>query len=546
MNRSERKITIIPPTKANALLGSYERQLRVAAYCRVSTDSDEQLGSFETQKAYYADLIMRNPKWNMAGIYADEGISGGKADNRPDFQRMVRHCKNGKIDMIITKSISRFSRNTVDALEYVRKLKLMGIPVIFEKENLNTMEQNTEMVFTMLSSMSQQELESLSKNVKRGKDMKAQSGDISPMLERLYGYRKVQKNQYEIIEEQGDVVRKIFRQYLIGLADSEIARELNDSGIESKSKSKVWSASAVQSILTNEKYCGDIVYPKTIILDPISKKIVKNNGEYMQVLISDNHEGIVTHEIFHRAQEERARRSSKRKVSDKTITEQGKYSSKYALTDILICGYCGTAYRRVTWPTGKGTHKAVWRCISRLDHGKRYCTDSVTLEENQIHETIVNALKACTADKQKLIPILSTHIEQALWKVSGGEVNIEELEQQMEQLKKATMELMMECTLSNTVAENEDKLRALNDEARELNEQIRQYKANDSTKTTIGGKLKDYTDFLQIDHSTMERYDDSIVRQLIHTIKVYEDKIHLYFKDGSEWQEPLVPKRKMK
>ena len=197
---------------------------------------------------------MKNPEWTLAGTYADEGLSGANAEKRPDFQRMIRHCQNGKIDLIITKSISRFARNTMDSVGYVRKLKAMGVGVIFEKENINTLEQNSEVIFTILSSLAQEELISISQNVKNGFRMRAEQGELSPMLERLYGFRKLTDGEYEIIPQQAEVVKQIYRRYLMGYSDAKIVRELKEDKITSKTKKTTWSNSIVQSILTNENH----------------------------------------------------------------------------------------------------------------------------------------------------------------------------------------------------------------------------------------------------------------------------------------------------
>ncbi len=215
----------------------------------------------------------------------------------------------------------------------------------------------------------------------------------------------------------------------------------------------------------------------------------KNNGEFPQVYIKNNHEGIVSREVFQHAQQERARRNSKKKVSQNSVTEQGKYSSAYALTDILICGHCGTPYRRTTWRKRNGDKQVVWRCINRLEYGRKYCKGSVTVDEESLKQTIINALRESIMDSNSLIPILNSHIEKAMWQTAGGEVNIEEIESRMEKLKIDTMELMSQSIANNTVTENETRLKAVNDEIMDLYEKVVQYKENNSTKTSISKKL---------------------------------------------------------
>ena len=239
MSNGIREVTVIPADERHSLKGYQTRQLRVASYSRVSTDFEEQLASFHTQKSYYTDLIMRTPEWTLAGTYADEGISGAAAEKRPDFMKMYRHCKRGKIDLIITKSISRFARNTLDSIGYVRKLKAMSVGVLFEKENINTLEENSEVVLTILASLAQEELNSLSQNVKMGKRMAMQEGKVFFQYDRLYAYQKGADGQPEIIPEQAEIVKRISISYLVGQSVTNILQELNDEGIPSPQKKEL-------------------------------------------------------------------------------------------------------------------------------------------------------------------------------------------------------------------------------------------------------------------------------------------------------------------
>lgn len=316
------------------------RQLRVAAYCRVSTDSDEQEMSFDAQVEFYTDKIMRNPEWRLAGIFADEGISCTQAVKRPKFMQMIRQCKQGRIDMIITKSVSRFARNTVDCIKYVRELKAMGIAVIFEKEGLNTMHATSEIYLSMHGIFAQSESESLSGNVRMGKAMSAKKGNVAFSYKTFLGYRRGADNQPEIDPEQAEVVQFIFDRYLAGDSLKIIKQALEEKGILSPAGKPVWSVATLRSILTNEKYKGDALLQKTYVVDCITHKS-KKNDDRPQYYVENNHPPIVSREVFDRVQMEMARRSSKRKVKEKgTKTESGKYSSKYALTDMLICGHC--------------------------------------------------------------------------------------------------------------------------------------------------------------------------------------------------------------
>ena len=293
-----REIIIIPAVESLSIRDILERQIRMASYSRVSTDFEEQLTSFHTQKAYYTDLIMRNPKWKLAGTYADEGLSGASAEKRPDFMRMYRDCKKGKIDMIITKSISRFARNTLDSIGYVRKLKAMGVGVIFEKENINTLEENSEVVLTILASLAQEELNSLSQNVKMGKRMAMQEGKVFFQYSQLYAYQKGADGQPEIIPEEAEIVKQIYASYLAGESTASIVKSLNNAGIPSPQKKGGWADTTIRRIIENERYCGDVILQKTYVTDPISKKVKVNNGELPKVYIKNNHTPIVSRETY--------------------------------------------------------------------------------------------------------------------------------------------------------------------------------------------------------------------------------------------------------
>ena len=324
-------------------------KLRVAAYCRVSTSQEAQQNSYQAQRAYYLDIIESNPNWILADIFADEGISGTSVYRRAEFQRMIRWCKRGKIDLILTKSISRFARNTEDCLHYVRMLKTLRIPVIFETERLDTSQMDSEFFLAMLGANSQAESEATSSRVKWGVRAAFREGKVRYQYKRWMGYRKGADGKPEIVESEAQIVRRIFRSYLDGSSLADIKRMLDNEGLPTARGVKTWSHQVIRNILTNEKYIGDALLQKTYITDCISKKVKKNRGERPMYYIENNHPAIIPRDVFQRVQEEMARRSSKRKVMQKTgKTEQGKYSSKYALSELLVCGECGTPYKRCT------------------------------------------------------------------------------------------------------------------------------------------------------------------------------------------------------
>lgn len=385
-----RNVRVIPATRT-AGAGSLAKcgRQRVAAYCRVSTDSEEQLNSYAAQKNYYTQKIAENPEWEMAGVFADEGISGTSMKKRREFNKMIEACKQGHIDLILTKSLSRFARNTVDCLETVRMLKANGIGVIFEKENINTLKESSEFLITLFSGFAQAESESLSKNVKWGMQKQMESGVVRMQYDRMLGYRKGADGQPEIVPEEAEIIRRIFRRYLDGYSLARIRDELTENHVPTPCRVRGWSVPSVRSILSNEKYIGDALLQKTYITDCISKRVKKNRGERPMYYVENHHAPIVSREMFQLVQEEINRRNSKRKVMLKTAkTEQGKYSSKYALSELLVCGECGTPYRRCTWARNGKKH-IVWRCISRLEFGTRFCHHSPSLDEERLKKALL-------------------------------------------------------------------------------------------------------------------------------------------------------------
>lgn len=507
------------------------RPKRVAAYCRVSTDKEQQEHSFETQKEMYTDMIMMKPNWQMAGIYADEGITGTIAKKRPDFMRMIEDCRKGKIDLIITKSVSRFSRNNLDCLLYVRELKEMGIPIIFEKEGINTLQVSSELLITLFSGLSQAESESISMNVKIGKRQSLKNGNVPFSYKSFLGYRKGADGKPEIDEEQAVIIRRIFAEYLVGKSLLDIAKGLTADGIPTARGKSNWSSARVRSILTNEKYKGDALLQKTYIVDCISKKSKKNNGELPMYYVENNHPAIIERAVFDRVQEEISRRNSKKKVKQiGTKTELGKYSSKYALSEILYCGNCGTPYRRCTW-SKNGKKKIVWRCISRLDYGKKYCKDSPSIEELVLHNAITEAITQKAQMEKADVARIRKHIEiyQNSQDTSGILAKQERLKTIQEHINQLT-------DMDSEAAQNGDfdaQFESLYAEMYAIKDELDEIEKSKSKIETTDDSIKEMTAIMQGLKNHPVEYNDLVVRQLIECIKVIsKDTLHIYFKDG--------------
>ncbi len=529
---TEQRVVVIPP-KASAEIQRSAKLLKVAAYCRVSTDQEEQESSYEAQISYYTEKISANAEWRMAGIFADEGITGTQAKKRPEFLKMIALCRRKKIDLVMTKSISRFARNTVDSLKYIRELKALGIAVIFEKENINTMTVDSEMMITLMSCFAQAESESISKNVSWGIRQSFKSGNVPMQYSRLLGYKKGEDGNPEIVPEEAQIVREIYEKYLDGHSLDMIVESLNSRGLLTKGGGKPYSKASIKSILTNEKYTGDALLQKTYITDCISKKTRKNNGELPKYLVQNHHEAIIPREQFNRVQMEMTRRSSKRKVAEKlTKTEQGKYSAKFALTELLVCGECGTPYRRVTW-TAKGYKEVKWRCINRLQYGKKMCHNSPTMDEESLHKAIVSAINSFGESKGSLKEILQESIAEELDPNLNG--SVQAAKARIEELTRNIDELIM---LATTTTDNDSAMSDIEKFSREMTDLrafIENEKAKQATAQQNTEQLQEIMHRLDTEDFTVTEYDDTLVRRIVERVTVagkYE--IVVRFKGGCE------------
>ena len=444
-NGPQKEVQIIP-AKRDLVTEESKKKLRVCAYCRVSTDEDTQATSYELQVQNYTKMIRENPEWEFAGIFADEGISGTSVLHREHFLEMIEKCKAGEIDLIITKQVSRFARNVLDSLNYIYMLRRLDPPVgvYFEAEKLNTLDKSSDMIITVLSLVAQSESEQKSNSLKWSfKRRRAQGLGIYPNWS-LLGYKG---RAWEIDEDEADVVRTIYSLYLEGYSSPQIADFLTKSGIPTVKGLSQWSSGSVLGILRNEKYCGDVLQQKTFISDCIERRSIRNTGQLPMYLIQDHHEGIVSRETFHAVKAEFARRNAGKAPSrNKAPTGRSCYSAKYALTGGLVCGACGTAYRRCAW-TKRGKKRVVWRCASRVDYGSRYCKDSPSMDEKPLQEAILAAINQAMSRKEELIAQIedSMGLELALipgetMSVSDMDRRISELEQEFRKLFAASRE----------------------------------------------------------------------------------------------------------
>lgn len=534
--QNDMRIVVIPAKSRDEIQRT--TRLNVAAYCRVSTDQEEQENSYEAQISYYTEKIGKNNDWQMAGIFADEGITGTQAKKRPEFLKMIRLCRQRKIDMVLTKSLSRFARNTVDSLNYIRELKALGIAVIFEKENINTLETDTEMMLTIMSCFAQAESESISKNVSWGIRQSFKNGNVPMQYARLLGYKKGDGGNAEIIPDEAEVVREIYRCYLDGMSMNLIADRLNAKGLTTKGSGSPYRKAVVQRILTNEKYTGDALLQKTYVMDCITKKTRKNNGELPMYLVKNHHEPIISRSDFNRVQEEMARRSAKRTIADKlTKTGQGKYSAKYALSELLICGECGEHYRRVTW-TAKGFKEIKWRCVSRIQYGKKKCHSSPTVDEQALHRAIVSAINDLCTVKDDVAKALRESITEVLDPNQNG--SIQAAQQRIDELARNIDELIRLATVPETAENAMSDIAKFSEEMKMLREFIETEKAKQTEVQHGSNELSNVLQSLEKEDFALTEYDDIVTRQLIEQITVdTKNTITVRFKGGFEMRANL-------
>jgi len=483
--------------------------LNVAAYCRVSTSQEEQENSYESQVAYYTKLITETPEWNLVAIYADDGISGTDMKKRDNFNLMMERClwKEKDIDLILTKSISRFARNTVDCLSCIRKLKERNIAIYFEKEHINTLEATGELLITILSSQAQEESRNISENVKWGLKRKYENGEV--LIKRVFGYEKGIDNHLHIIPEEAEIVRMIYKKYLEGQSLNDIADLLTKMRVSTIRGNTRWNGSSIRVILTNEKYIGDAMAQKTFTVDYLLKDRRKNKGELPQYYVQNLHEPIISKELYYLVQQEMKRSASlkKKSMSGGVEESEGRYSGKFALSKILICGECGSEYRRqIRKKNGKA--KAVWRCENRLRNGIRYCRHSPTLEEEMLHGILLKAINRM-ADQ---IQIGSREAEEIF------EIQTEEIPNQAQ---KENLNVTVFESIYSNIADNLEDYEKM--EIHIIEEQLGQDKVRNMVIQDVIGKR---TYFLN-------EYNEQLVRKLMRKINVINAfQIEVVFKTG--------------
>lgn len=526
-----KNVTMIP-ARPQAKEKRQYRKLRAAAYCRVSSDTEEQLNSYKNQIEYYTNRISSNPDWEPVRVFADEGISGVSTLKRSEFNEMIEMCKKGEIDVIVTKSIHRFARNTLDAVKYVRMLRAMNINVIFEQEGLQGINPNDEQFITIHASMAQNYSQTLSENVKWGYKRCFAKGEVY-FGGKMFGYKRREDGEIEIVPHEAEAVRLIYTLYLDGYSTKQIAKVLESKGVLTTRGNKKWNHAVIEEMLANEKYTGDAISQKTFVSDVLNKKQIKNTGQLPQYFVKNNHEGIISREMFKSVQFERTRRKSMVPVMGKTKTNAGRYAPKYALTGLMLCGECGYHYRRTIWYRKSGT-KVVWRCTNRLDNGSRFCRNSHTISEPALHKTLAKFITGLASTKAELVENLNGYTAEVIEQETGSKRK-RELEQMLELNSKR-----MEQILSADIV-NEATIAQISEEYDKLQQELEQLGDNQKLMEQENAYLQGIKEYIQnADFDTIQ-YDDKLVREVIESIIVKsEDKLYIRVKGGYETEVTLL------
>ena len=517
------KTKIVPNGRNRGSTGALRvDRIRAAAYCRVSTDDDEQLGSFESQKLYYEQKIASNKDWVNAGIFADEAVTGTKTDKRSGFQDMIAHCHNGEIDMILTKSISRFARNTVDTLNYVRMLRDRNIAIFFEKENINTLDMNGELLLTIMSSLAQQEVESLSQNVKMGLQMKMKRGELIG-FNGCYGYDyHTEGKSITVNEEEAEIVRMIYDMYLEGYGTTTIAKRLMELGIKNKKGEVSWHTHGVMGMIKNEKYKGDILLGKTFTTDPISKRRLANMGEENQYYLRDHHEPIVSREIWDKAEEIRMKRSRNKVVE--TTGNRERYTRQYSFSSMCECAYCGHKLTRRTRHSRSDYEKPVWQCMNATKNGIDNCPNCKAVDEAILEGAFLDAFELLAGNFDDVLDVVLSYVAES----ADSDENMRKKQQidkdisSLESKKSRMTDMLIDGTISKEVYE--EKMVDFTRKLHKLSERKALLEDSICTQKDINRRMSELRDTLEKEQ-VLDEFDRVVFESIIDRVIVggYEE-----------------------
>ena len=531
------RVSVIPARQVAVINGvQRENKKRVCAYCRVSTDTEEQLTSYEAQVTYYESYIKGKPEYEFAGIFADEGISGTNTKHRVEFNKMIEAALAGKFDMIITKSISRFARNTLDCLKYVRLLKEKGVAVYFEKENIDTMDSKGEVLLTILSSLAQDESRNISENSRWGIVRRFQQGKVRVNHKRFLGYDKDKNGELIINEKQAEIVRRIYKEYLEGKGIRAIARGLEEDNVLTGAGGRKWYDSTLQKILRNEKYSGDALLQKTVTVDFLTHKRVKNKGEVQQYYVEDSHPPIISKETFQMVQAEIDRRANLIGYSEET---KSRHTNKYAFSGKIICGNCGSKFRRKRWGGSEKYKKYVWLCANHIDNGNEVC-NMQAVDEEKLKAAFVKSINKVIENKEAFISNMMENINRVLESKEDSN-ELKAINERLEELKEQMMNLVrlnVRNGLDNQIYDEE--YQRLEEEMQQLKEKKAKFDNTDLIREKGLQKVKEIKKVLDGREDIIKKFDEELFSQMVEQVKVISlVEVEFVYKSGVMVKEIL-------
>ena len=505
-----------------------QKKKKVAAYARVSTDKEEQEDSFERQVEHYTHLIESNPEWTMVEVYKDPGITGTKAEKRPDFLRMIDDCRAGRINKILVKSVSRFARNTVDALNYIRELRDMNVSVQFESENIDTLTPGGEVLLTILAAMAEQESRTMSNNIKWAYQKKFEKGEVTINTGTVLGYRKAVSGGYEIVEEEAEIVRRIFREYVSGMSVPQIARRLEADGFKTKRGSEAWRPNAVLGILKNEKYSGNAILGKTYKPDVLSKRRIRNDGTIAPMYYAENtHPAIISKELFNLAQYEIQRRKDEKDIA----VGGSRYTSKYPFSGLLVCGCCGHRLRRHVRTMGSGKKVAAWGCANRITNGRAVC-ESRHVSEDVLKEAYRAAINDAVGNMDAIIKTVKDSCQMVL--VSDNHEALAEVERQIIKLQEEVLDFhRARQGYAVTEAEYKAQIEAYTDQMQQLEARRSELQSTSNKYTAV----QHWLDTFKETAATGDIYDPdnaAVMKSMVEYIVVHRDRMQIHLQCGIE------------
>ena len=517
-----------------------EDLIPVAAYARVSTEKEQQEDSFDRQVEHYTQMISDNPKWRMVEVYADPGISGTRAEKRPNFMRMIQDCRDGKIKKILVKSISRFARNTVDALQYIRELRDLNISIFFENENIDTLGTGGDVLITILAAMAEQESRTISTNIKWAWQRKFQNGEIILNTGLMLGYTKLpnkDENGYDVFvinEEEATIIRRIYEEFIAGATLNRICRGLEADGIRTKLGKEKWSPMVIQSILSNEKYTGNAILGKTFKQDVLTKYRQKNDGTKAPMYYVENsHPAIIDSEVFELAKKELAHR----KAAKDATTGSSRYTSKYPFSGMLVCGICGSRLRRHVRTMGSGNKVAAWGCANRVENGRSEC-DSHHIREDIMERTYAAALRQMTDNADEVIAAVQEGAMLAM------EPENKEKLQQIEQDIVAVQEQVLAIhkrKISKQISDEEYNaiVKRYTSQIEDLQAQQQEYRGIENRYIEVRAWLDAFQKSINGSENATS-IDALVMKALVDRIIVYDDHIEVQFKCGAFVEQKYV------